>query len=67
MYTAEDINSGLVGNTFVHQCQSSYFNVFFFRELANLLVALGPWLRIPPLSLYVLIKRIQFRSCGPVV
>ena len=29
MYIAEDINSGLVGNTFVHQCQSSYLSSFF--------------------------------------
>ena len=46
LYIVGDINSGLVGNTFVHQCQSSYLSSFF-RELANL-VALGRWLRIPP-------------------
>ena len=26
MYIAGDVNSGLVGNTFVHQCQSSYLS-----------------------------------------
>ena len=32
MYIAGDINSGLVGNTFVHQCQSSYLSSLFERN-----------------------------------
>ena len=29
MYIAGDNNSGLVGDTFVHQCQSSYLSSLF--------------------------------------
>ena len=34
---ARDIYSGLVGNTFVHQCQSSYLSSFFERWPIKLL------------------------------
>ena len=33
MYIAGDINSGLVGNTFVHQCQSSYLSSLGWMEV----------------------------------
>ena len=64
LYIAGDIDSGLVGNTFVHQCQSSYLSLFFFRELANV-VALGRWLRIPPPSCKFLLRCV-LPCAGPV-
>ena len=35
------IYSGLVGNTFVHQCQSSYLSSFFERWPIKLLQSIG--------------------------
>ena len=37
MYIAGDIFSGLVGDAFVHQCQSSYFSSFFESSPIKLL------------------------------
>ena len=74
LYIAGEINSGLVGNTFVHQCRSRLLIgsgsvsvrllVFLFREFFNS-VALGPWLRIPPLSCTFLLRSV-LPCAGPV-
>ena len=64
MYIAGDINSGLAGNTFVHQCQSSYLSSFFESWPIYLLYGLG-LIRIPPLSCTFLLRRVLSYS-GPV-
>ena len=56
LYIAQDINSGVVGNTFVQSVSVAVLD-FFFRELANLIL-LGHWLRIPPLSCTFLLRSV---------
>ena len=61
VHIAGDINNGLVGNAFVHQCQFSHFESWPIHRS----VALGPWLRIPPLSCKFLL-RSALPCAGPV-
>ena len=63
MYIAGDIYSGLVGNTFVHQCHSSYLSSFF--ESWPIALIQEHWLRIPPPSCNFLLRSV-LPCAGPV-